>query len=376
MNGQQLPSLQEQQLPSRYLADGNINQKAKIPPEHKAFSPSIHKSAFEFVHIGDILQNISPTLWLIWNYLEANALIVLLGAPGTYKSFMAISWLLSIASGVPWHGNKVDQGIVFYLPGEGYHGLPKRIKAWSIETGIDVGASPFFISTSPVHMLEHGSAKAAGEAILKLVEQHGKPAAICIDTLARNFGPGDENSTADMSRFLVHLDKYLGFNCSIIIVHHTGHGNNSRGRGSSALIGATDAEFLLNKTGEGSVEMICNKMKDAPKPEPLGFSSKVVVVSRDFDNPITSVYLTCSGHVASKTGGGLSKQMSKAISELHDLYKIPKHICENGQVLLSTWRDQCVHSGIYSRSSFYKAVDRMNERGLVITKREYVYFTE
>ncbi len=376
MNGQLFENLPDLQGLFVEPVNSDVPKKSKESANQKELNLPNCKSTFQFIHVGELIRNIRPTDWLIWKFLEAKALITLIGSPGTYKSFMALSWGLSISTGIPWYGNKVVQGSVFYIAGEGNHGLPKRIKAWAIETGVDVSEAPFFISTAPVHMLEHGSARAAGEAILKLVKQHGEPAAIFIDTLARNFGPGDENSTADMSRFLIHLDKYLGFDCSKIIVHHTGHGNKDRGRGNSALIGATDAEFLLKKTGAGSIEMICRKMKDAPEAEPLGFSSQVVVVSNDFDEPITSIYLTCDGQIAPKTGGGLSKQMTKAISELHDLYQAPGHTQKNGQILLSDWRDRCMHSGIYSRSSFYKAVDRMKDRCLIVTNREYVYFTE
>ena len=59
-------------------------------------------------------------------------------------------------------------------------------------------------------------------------------------------------------------------------MHHTGHGAKDRARGSSALLGAVDAEFKVEKWGENKVEVAFTKMKDATTPEPLNFIHKPV----------------------------------------------------------------------------------------------------
>jgi putative DNA primase/helicase len=71
-----------------------------------------------------------------------------------------------------------------------------------------------------------------------------QPRIIIIDTLARNFGGGNENSTEDMSQFVAHIDKHLRdrFNATVLLVHHTGHGSAERGRGSRALKAAVDTD--------------------------------------------------------------------------------------------------------------------------------------
>jgi hypothetical protein len=58
--------------------------------------------------------------------------------------------------------------------------------------------------------------------------------------------------------------------CTAIVVHHTGHGNKGRGRGSYALTGAADAEYLVEKQGM-AMTLTCIKMKDGAPPPPLGF---------------------------------------------------------------------------------------------------------
>ena len=61
----------------------------------------------------------------------------------------------------------------------------------------------------------------------------GLPVLIVVDTLARNFRGGDENQTADLNQFVAMMDdlKARYASCTILIVHHTGHGDKQRGRG-------------------------------------------------------------------------------------------------------------------------------------------------
>ncbi|MBS4163217.1 hypothetical protein PRO82_000515 [Candidatus Protochlamydia amoebophila] len=82
-----------------------------------------------------------------------------------------------------------------------------------------------FISKQPAQFMDENYAKIVFEAIRNLSIAHGKPALIVIDTLARNFGGGDENKTQDMNKFIFSIDMYirLPFSCCVLIVYHTGH---------------------------------------------------------------------------------------------------------------------------------------------------------
>ncbi len=90
------------------------------------------------------------------------------------------------------------------------------------------------ILTAPVQVLNFDSAKIAAEEISKLQAQHGQPALVVLDTLARNFGPGDENSTADMTKFIAGLDWMMENQITRLLVHHSGHSDKSRGRAAGA----------------------------------------------------------------------------------------------------------------------------------------------
>ena len=104
----------------------------------------------------------------------------------------------------------------------------------------------FYTSSSSVDFSDPECVRQVTEIIQEMSSEHGSPALVIVDTLNRNFGGGDENSTADMTRFINGLDRLkheLG--TAIMVVHHTGLGDTQRGRGSSALKAAVDSEFRL-----------------------------------------------------------------------------------------------------------------------------------
>lgn len=61
---------------------------------------------------------------------------------------------------------------------------------------------------------------------------------------------------------------------TVILVHHTGHGDTHRGRGTSALPGAVDSAIMV-KAGKVSAELL----KDSEQPESILFQLKPVAQS-------------------------------------------------------------------------------------------------
>ena len=253
---------------------------------------------FRLLHIGEVVSNIRPPEYLIDGVCEDGTFGEVFGDPGSLKTFIVLSMLLSVASGLPWYGHAVKQGPVVYIVGEGRQGVARRLAAWGKHHGVDLAALPFFMSSAPAALTDPVSAAEVAKTIAEITEQHGPPAMIAIDTLARNFGPGDENATKDMGTFVAHLDRYLGNSCVRIVVHHSGHGDKTRSRGNSALKGAVDFQFCLAKKADGTVEMSNPKMKDAPEWQaPKRFKPRTVLVGGDFNNSIESIVLEITDHV-------------------------------------------------------------------------------
>jgi hypothetical protein len=233
------------------------------------------QSPFSFAPVGD-LQYRAPE-YLVDELFETETLGLIFGDPGCGKSFLAVDLGMSVASGTPFHGRAVKQGSVFFIAGEGHNGLARRFAAWSKARNVPLSGVPLFKSERAAQFLNGRSANAVGDAVALLAEQHGQPVLIIVDTLARNFGAGDENNTKDMSEFVTSVDdlkaRFPG--CTVLILHHSGHAEKQRARGAMALKGALDAEYRVEKTGM-QLRLVNTKMKDAETPQDIHFQFRQV----------------------------------------------------------------------------------------------------
>jgi RecA-family ATPase len=62
-----------------------------------------------------------------------------------------------------------------------------------------------------------------------MAQEHGNPAMVVIDTLAKNLG-ADENSNQDIGQYVRNVDDLITrpFGCTVATVHHVGHGDKTR----------------------------------------------------------------------------------------------------------------------------------------------------
>lgn len=243
------------------------------------------------VSAAEMIRKAGLLNWLIRDYLEADTLAQLFGPAGSFKSFIALDIAVAVASGGPWHGHTVAlPGPVVYVCGEGHNGVARRLMAACRERGIDPETLPLVFSSAAVGLTDAENAARLKEAIDALDQP---PVLIVVDTLARNFGSADENSTADMNRFVAHIDALRG-GATVLIVHHSGHTNQERERGSSALRGAVDANYRIEfDEGLHIVHFVPLKMKDAELPPPMFLTPRVVELPLQDEEgrPATSVVL-------------------------------------------------------------------------------------
>jgi hypothetical protein len=237
------------------------------PPRNIPRPHAANDSGTFFRRVCEIVPR--DPVFLVDGLIEEDSTTVVFGEPGTGKSLVAIDLSASIATGTQFHGRHVLSGAVFYIAGEGMSGLRRRFAAWEAVQGVSLDGAALFQSRSAVQMLDGSSAAMLIDAVEAMAIAHGMPRLIVIDTLARNFGPGDENSTADMNRFVAALDqlreRFAG--SSVLVVHHSGHGEKGRARGSSVLRAAADAEYMVSRVDD-ALHLTCSKMKEAA-PQPV-----------------------------------------------------------------------------------------------------------
>lgn len=218
-----------------------------------------------FLPVEDLVDNIKPIEWLIEDFVERDSLTLIYGAPASGKSLLSMDWACCIATGTPWMGkHDVEKGGAYYVAAEGLNGLSRRFRAWSMGRKQSLKGAPLYQSSRGIQVLDRNSVLSMVADIEAIVEQTGTPPMVAvIDTVARSFGAGDENSTEDMSNFIQNIDELIRkrFHITVILVHHSGH-TEGRARGSSALRAAMDSEFEV-ANDSGNVLVRCTKMKEA-----------------------------------------------------------------------------------------------------------------
>jgi Mrp family chromosome partitioning ATPase len=317
----------------------------------QATNATLPASRFRVLHVSDIEAR-EPD-FIVGDLIEARSCVVVFGTPGAGKSFVTLDIAASIASGREFHGKEVQAGCAVYVAGEGGAGIKRRLQAWAKHTNEPLDKSkPLFIIQSPIEMLNAADVEAVCEAIAAATGTSAIKV-IVLDTLARNFGDGDENSTSDMNRFVAAVGRMIAqFNCTVIVVHHSGHGDSSRARGSSALRAAADAEFLVSKEHD-TVTLTHTKAKDAAESTPMLFSLESVELGKRKDGePYTSaVLIEREAQVTKATN--LSPSQQRAMKAYINAAKDAGHFADDGSYI-GVHRDEW-------RKAFYKIATQDND---------------
>lgn len=221
--------------------------------------------------------------WLVGGLLPHGAMAALYGKPGSYKSFVALYIAAMIATGGECFFRSTRKGRVVYVMGEGGAGAYRRAKALESVHGIARPDVSFLRSALDLR----GSLDDAMKLKAAILETGEAPALIIIDTLARNFGGGNENSSEDMGAFI----RVIGFlqsslDCAVLIVHHSGKDDAKGMRGHSSLFGAVDTEMEVVKITEDDDprrigELTITKQKDGEDGIRINYEMQLVEISPD-----------------------------------------------------------------------------------------------
>jgi len=251
-------------------ADDFINfvkgQKEKLP-----------KGALRFQRADIVLSQVTNPDWLITDVFETQRLITVFGEPKSGKSFIAIAMACAVARGSDFYGHNAKKAPVVYLAGEGVAGIRRRLAAYNqSKHGGSLKEAPLFLSNRGSRINEPEEYQKLEDEINLLKQEVGQIGLIIFDTFQRNFS-GDENSAQEVNKFVKAADQLIhDFDCTVLLVHHTGRGNKGRARGSSVLDASIDGEFLVerkDKTVDGAEQMFV-KMKQTKNKDGMGMAEK------------------------------------------------------------------------------------------------------
>jgi hypothetical protein len=208
------------------------------------------------------MNSIKPPDWLIRDTIPENAYVMLHAPWGTYKTFVALDMALSVAVGYPMdpvHEGIEKTGKVLFAAGEGRSQVVKRVRAWEAlhwhgqEIDDLVLTDPVPAITEEIEPFIEGALQRSPLGYRMVV----------LDTVGRSMQGTNENSQENASAFtrLVEvLTKYL--DCTVLAIHHTGHKEQDRPRGSSVFGSDADVLFQLSSPAPLIASLKMQKTKD------------------------------------------------------------------------------------------------------------------
>ncbi len=309
---------------------------------------SSQESANKFYSIEEILSLPDPE-WLIQKFLPKDSFSVLFGPPSVGKSFLALSLALAIAAGGDWFGRTVKGGPVLYIAAEGFGGLKLRVSALLLHSKYDVKTECAFLNR-PINFLKPDEV----QSLIKIIQDAGlEPALIIIDTLARCFVGGDENSSTAIGLFIDGIGNVQrNTGATVLAIHHTGKDEKRGPRGSSALIGAADT--IISCSGDiHSLKIKCEKMKDAEPFKEFALTARLV----ELENGRSSWVLVPFDEIVSGIGSAAKKRNIQTMIEV--LERLGPEGASHGK-----WKESCLEAGM-SESTYARGLRGALKEGLV-----------
>lgn len=249
------------------LGDSYAGAREAIESARRRMRDDSH-ARFRFVTVGDLLQ--APAApWRVLRVIPARGLIVLWGASGSGKTFVAIDVAAAIARGLRWAGRRTKRGTVAYIAAEGQ--LRDRIDAYLRHNGLKVSElDRLRVLDAAVNLLDPSTDVAMLVEVLRgVARESGELALVVIDTLNRSMPGGDENSSEDMGKLIAAaklIEREL--ECAVLFVHHSGKDETKGSRGHSSLKAATDAEISVKRDGDVRT-VTAEKVRDSADGEVL-----------------------------------------------------------------------------------------------------------
>ena len=321
---------------------------------------------FKLLTIAD-LESLEPLDWMIEGALPTGGFLGLYGPSGGLKSFVALDISLHIATGRDWNGRAVKQGPVVYVAGEGRRGLAKRVLGWRAHHELNpeafrLVAYPVAVTTDEINDL---TASISDLAV--------KPRLIVLDTLARTFGPGDENSQQDMSAYVRACDMLAEkTGAAVMIVHHTGKDENRGLRGSNALLGALDTNIFVRRSGR-KVELVNEaphgKQKDADEFETINLLATPIAFDHRGEEERTLVLLAGeAGPEDEEDDNGQAMEKKRRVGPVESAILTAIAKAADHDQGLKFGRLKAMVGG--QDSSIGKALRRLETDGLIIKKED------
>lgn len=367
------------------ILSGHIHQPQPVPNTVQVEPP---KRRIDLVPWHD-LQDVKVK-WLVKDMLPAKSFSAIYGRSGAGKSFFAMYLAAMVAAGREAFGCDVEQGDVVYLALEGGAGLRRRRDALMQRYGLPDDLPVHFVKAQ----MNLRSSLDDLHALIAVINERGiKPAVVFVDTLARAYAGGEENSSAEMMQFVsVMAALQDALDCTVCVVHHTGKDESRGMRGSSALLAAVDAELELTRiSDDDATEPVCTvkstKQKDGMDGLTWSFRLDLMHVSPlDPDatslvvHPLNETHEPKKRKRASGNQKVLLDALKMAITEQGKPVGLDQIPANQRVVSVDVWRtyfDTMTHlQGDSARRTFEREVPKLGQAGHISMWAKWCWISE
>jgi hypothetical protein len=197
-----------------------------------------------FFELGDLVNLPAPEP-LLTGLLDVGTVAVLAGKFATYKTFVALGWAASVATGRSWGSHTVPTPRpVLYVAAEGATGIRKRLAAWQERHGT-IPRGSFYVLTRPARMTSDADADWLRDKV-----RETEAGLVVLDTWHQSTPGAEENSNTDMGAAFSRVASIRSdTGATVLILHHTGHAGE-RSRGASSLEDDADTAFVIKLGGD------------------------------------------------------------------------------------------------------------------------------
>ncbi|WP_167602143.1 AAA family ATPase [Celeribacter sp. HF31] len=231
--------------------------------------------------------------YLIKHWFNPGQVGFLIAPPAQGKTAIVAALCAHLALGHEFAGLKVRRSYVYYLAPEDPNGVQKR--AYPYLKDYNATSVPFDIVKRVPDM---GNADHIDGIIQDIkarkVKAQTERSIVIVDTTNLAIGEADENSSNQMGKIISNAHRIAELSESyVLFLHHTPLGDQSRGRGSGAIKGNTDDEFLLKKAkGDAAqkiVQLTPTKQKNNELQAPITFEIESFQIGFDSEEDKVTV---------------------------------------------------------------------------------------
>ncbi len=276
------------------------------------------KPRFNITRFDDVNQSVSKE-HVVQGLIGAGEFSLFVAKPGTAKSVLLCDIGCHIAAGLDWHGRKTKKGLVVFFAAERKTLTERRIAAWRKKH--DVTNIPFIIISGKLDLTTGVfDAKDLANTIAELTTEYGLPCRLVIlDTVTRTFGPGDQNHSRDMQRYVQSVDELtLATSAHVAAIHHSGWAGD-RGKGAIDLDASVDVSYRVSVTGTGPTKVFkleCTGANDGEEGVITSFRLDSVELGKDEDGNVTTAPVVVQVDGPKTDGSNLKGNSGKALDSL------------------------------------------------------------